>query len=157
GAQRRPRASRMTLTVRPRMVISLLSTWDTCIDPGIDRFLSGAAERQRSGAAGSGSEARASAGSRRLQRWRSAQELPSNAALHLYSLEQTLCHKLKNGRLHDARWRSLLPDNLLQAFHRFWGKEPFTRFPAHARRDMLNDEHLALLLKDIGDRLFLKG
>ena len=52
----------------------------------------------------------------------SAQELPRNAALHLHSLEHTLCHKLKNGRLHYAGWCSLLPDNVLQAFHGFWGK-----------------------------------
>src|SRR2546423_12654286 len=65
-----------------------------------------------------------------------------NVALYLQGFGQTLCHKLKNGRLNYASWRSLLPDNLLQTFNRFWGKQPFARFPAHARRDMLNDEHL---------------
>src|SRR5262249_39826870 len=87
----------------------------------------------------------------------SAQELLRNVALYLHGLGQTLCHKLKNRRLNDASWRSLLPDDLLQAFHRFWGKEPFARFPAHSRRDMLNDEHLPLLFKYVGDFLFLKG
>src|SRR6266498_894357 len=87
----------------------------------------------------------------------SAKSLLRNVALHLHGLGQTLCHKLKNGSLNYASWRSLLPDNLLQAFNRFWGKQTFARFPAHSRRDMLNDEYLPLLLKDIGDCLFLKG
>ena len=73
------------------------------------------------------------------------------------SLGRTSGNKLKNGRLNYAGWLSLLPDNLLQAFNGFRGKEALDRFSAYSRRDMLNDEHLPLLLKDIGDFLFLKG
>jgi hypothetical protein len=89
-------------------------------------------------------------------------EVPKQArsgvtALHLHGRGHALCHKLKNGSFNDADWRSLLPDNLLQAFHGFWGKQSLSRFSAHACRDVLNDEHLSLLLKYIGDFLFLKG
>src|SRR2546426_3810617 len=65
--------------------------------------------------------------------------------------------KLKNGGLNHAGRLSLLPDNLLQAFNDFWSKQSLARFSAYSRRDILNDEHLPLLLEYIGDFLFLKG
>ena len=73
-----------------------------------------------------------------------------------HSLGHTLCHKLKNGGLNYAGRRSLLPDNLLQAFYGFWGKQTFPRFSAYSCRDVLNNEHLPVLLKHIGDFLFYK-
>src|SRR5437870_13690743 len=60
-----------------------------------------------------------------------------------------LGHKLKNGGFNYAGWLSLLPDNLLQAFNDFWGKQALTSFSAHSRRDVLNDEYLPLLLEYI--------
>src|SRR5882672_3484837 len=73
------------------------------------------------------------------------------------SLGRTSGNKLKNGRLNYAGWLSLLPDDLLQAFHSFWGKQSLASFSAHSRRDVLNNENLPLLLQDIGDFLFLKS
>jgi hypothetical protein len=50
-----------------------------------------------------------------------------------------------------------LPDNVLQAFNSLGDKQPFARFFAHSRRNILDDEDLPILLKDVGDGLFLKG
>src|SRR5882724_1342788 len=93
----------------------------------------------------------------RLHAQRSAKGLLRNAALHLHGLGHMLCHKLKNWSLNYAGWLSLLPDNVLQAFNSFWAKQTFVCFSAHSRRDILNDENFPLLLKYIGDFLFLKS
>src|ERR1700730_16503749 len=39
---------------------------------------------------------------------------------------------------------------LAPTHHGCWGKEALACFPTYSRRDMLNDEHLPLLLQDIG-------
>ena len=156
GATRRARASvAMSPTVQSDTGISLCRLGD--LDRREDRSISGAAERQRSGAAGSGSEARADARSRRLQRLvrpRICREMQLCTSI---AFGYTLCHKLKNGGFNYAGWLSLLPDNLLQAFNDFWGKQALTSFSAHSRRDVLNDEYLPLLLEYVGNFLFLKG
>lgn len=67
-----------------------------------------------------------------------------------------LRRKFKHRCLDYAVRRALLPDNLLQAFYSFRGKQPFACFLTYARGNMLNNEYLTLLLQDIGDVLFDK-